>query len=438
MIGDIIVDKLRIVIPLEKIKLFLLGYDEYRDEKDFFQNLEEALSDCFPKGAYRIYKRYRYYLIEFNPTRMRTAFAFGLDRTLSSGRFNDEFNLQMIPEVILLGLFQKLGLTISGISNYFNVVELNITKNFVLNENVNDYIKMLANAKPYRINPIYFKGERGYSIYFSSLTNKNRRKEYSENRIFKFYDKKAELCTKTKNNVSSIKLREKLTEYEQSLLGKAFDSENNIIDFTDVNFLRIELTYKLSNSLKKVCNALEGNEDNKCLPLSVVIKHLKENTLYSGLDKFFKDKLEEYIFCNNPEEEIIIEEKSKVHTKALPSLKLGGLLNTDSDLYYLKNILKNLAFGDSAIIEKLKNINSSIITNPYYDELYNLIYNEPYFPYEEIDINNYPYPVSAYDAGKDVVKSDNTYNDSLDYPSIDDDFDWDDNDPEESAARDSD
>ena len=87
MLNDILIDKLRIFMPREK-KHLLYG------ENEDFEAFSSRLSRYFPKKACRMYSRYKYFFIELNPTRFKSF--------SPSNKFDNDFNLQMIPENILL------------------------------------------------------------------------------------------------------------------------------------------------------------------------------------------------------------------------------------------------------------------------------------------------------------------------------------------------
>lgn len=385
MLNDILIDKLRIAFNIER------NWHAVTDLDALKQCLKATLSVCLPDNAYKIYKRYKYFHIEFNPTRF------------INSRTKNDTNLQMIPEIILKRLFDAM--PFDDIYD-LNIVELNLTKNYLVNNPAPEYINMLSNIKPKnQKHPIKFKRAEGESVYFSALKRDNSESEITGKKLIKFYDKNSELKYKKGKAISHVKLREQLSDEEMGLFSK-YDRARRSIDLSNVNLLRLELTYRSSKNLKELATLLSGVEANR-LSVALFNTHLKNGTLYSNLDKFFKQEFEKNIFYTPPPPPVDIEndiepigtqEDSDNNLKSfnavLPSLVLGNNINVQSELYYIKNVLEAANMG-TTINQKLRNISSGLIGHSLYVELYQEVINKKSPDVQEIEDRLYPMNIIA-------------------------------------------
>lgn len=382
MLNDLLIDKIRFAAVINENILDV-------EKKNLFKikaRLENTLKNYFPKDAFRVYKIYKQFFIEFNPTKFDW---------LGSRRENGN-NLQMIPEEVLKELLDKLRPTIEEILplERFNVVEINLTKNFQVENKAQDYLDMLLNTSPKGVHPVLFKSKSGQSVYFSYLKRDNKDKEYTGYNIIKFYDKIAELECKTGGNLSNIRLREKLSDAEKEIFEDKYNKSSNSINLEGTNLLRVEITYKRSQNLKKIANFFVKNiggsinkPNPKNLSLNVVFDLLERNIFYSGLEQFYREELKKKIFYNNPNADNN-KKKTNSYNTALKNLLLGNNLeNIESEMYYLENILE--AADMKNISGHLKSMGENIVRQQLYNELYNAIFNGIKIPPPEIDWNLY-------------------------------------------------
>jgi hypothetical protein len=302
--------------------------------------------------------------------------------------------LQMPPQEIFLEIFKEIGLktkkdaTKEDITEAFTVVELNFTKNFIVEKDVKEYFNMLLNIRPTGISPVGYASPSGKSVYFSSLKRNSRDSEYTGKRLFKFYSKTDELKHKKSKDLSNLKLREKLSENEKKIFGERYSEEHNSLNLEDANLLRVELTYKLSSNLKRVGELLDDKEATK-LKLSSLISHLESKTLYATFDKFFQDELKKHIFKIDANQPVEVPDNFLIYKRILPEILLGNNFSTDSEMYYLTNLLKVAGINEGNIDEKFKILNQGIVEEPLYGELYNLIFSDYNYSNEVVDMDLY-------------------------------------------------
>lgn len=378
MLNDIIIDKLRIAFNINKNRHVFGDLD--KDLTELKKRLIATFSVCLPKDAYRVYKRYDYFHTEFNPAKF-----------LGINTRNDT-NLQMIPEKILERLVDAMPFY-ENLKD-LNVVELNLTKNYALKNNTSEYINMLSNIKPAnQKHPIKFKRDDGQSVYFSALKRDNSEKEYTGKKLIKFYDKISELKYKKDKAISHVKLREQLSEEEIDFFASKYNRFRRSIDLSDVNLLRLELTYRESKNLKDLAALLNGIKSNS-LSIKSLTAHLKNGTLYSNLDDFFKSELRKNIFYNAPAIQVNSDDNSKSYNAVLSSLLLGNNINVQSEMSYLKNILETANMGTS-INKKLKKVSQGLSDYSLYIELYEEIFNKESRKVQDIEYKLYPLNIKA-------------------------------------------
>lgn len=389
MIGNLIIDRLKLAIPTLEV-----NKDKEENTDSFESNYGISLDDLEMvaksvlgkhfKSGFKAYKYYKYFYIEFNPTRY---YAIGTSK-------NDDVNLQMPPQEIFLELFKEIGLHTKkdaarrDISQDFTVVELNFTKNFIVDNDVEDYFNMLLNVRTSGMQPIGYASTSGKSVYFSYLKRNSRDSEYTGKRLFKFYCKTDELNHKKRKDLSNLKLREKLSEQNKRIFKERYSEERNTINLEDANLLRVELTYKLSSNLKRVGELLDDKDATK-LKLSSLISHLKYKTLYANFDKFFQDELRKHIFKVDANQPVEVPDNFLIYKRILPEILLGDNFSADSEMYYLTNLLEVAGVKKDNIDDKFKILNQGNSINLLYSELYNLIFSDYDYNNEIIDMDLY-------------------------------------------------
>ena len=295
------------------------------------------------------------------------------------------------------------------------IAELHIAKNIKLDGKTTDYINTLAELRSAKFfKPIFFRRDDSSSIYFTRLTRKDKDNEYTNKKIIKFYDKKKHLEYK-KGKISKVILREPLSTIEKADLDGSYYPKDNILDLTNLNLMRVEIAYKSSQSLKTIYNSLDGSYDIKNLPLATLVNHLKTRTLYRELDKLFIKELKNSIFRFVPGKKIKTKaKKGNVYTEILPLLNLGAMLNKDSDLYYIKNILITAGFSgnrnkdkERPIRAKADILSQGIIKNPHYNKLYDALFKTKYPEFDESIVRHYPYCIPEY---KEDEEQDSDFN----------------------------
>lgn len=382
MLNNVIVDKLRIALPFgDIVKAFVkrksdnnneVSEEEIQEElKRIKDSLDETLKSHLPTSAYVTSYRHAYLRIEFNPTRYSKSF----------GEIHDDVNLQMIPEAIFLRLFKAIEAISPIIIEKANVVELNLTKNILLNKKVPEYMDMLLNVKSaYGLYPVSISSKGSKSIYFSSLAHDYRERDYVGNRLIKFYDKTYQLKFVKGKDLTKLKLRESLTAAEKKQLGERYSEINNTINLDDANLLRVELTYLYNKQISKIAKFIGGENKTK-LDVPLIMDKLQKNELYNLFDDFFEEELKTFIFNNDIRNDITLNKKDQKYTQILPRLSLGEHLNIESEMYYFLNLLETAGMNINTVNAKLKKINTGIINNKFYCELYKALFlNEAVIP----------------------------------------------------------
>lgn len=365
---NIIIDKLRIAVKRnvfeDREELFA-----YRDK------LKRVLKKYFKDNCYKVHIVRGYLIIEFFPATYKR---------------DDGINIQGMTEEDFYNLFNKLQLLSHEYLVHFNVTEIHLTKNYLVTEDVKNYLKMLLKIKPkQRFYQIPFDNDEGDTVNFTRLRqDKSSINDYTKNKIIKFYAKKEQLQSQKRlTDISKIKLRGKLQEWEQETLGKSYNLKTNEVDLTDLNIVRAEIAYKDSYFTNHVYKGIEKEIDSvslkrkrsyiagkntsdyieKNLPLLAMIELLQKNNLYNTLDYFYRKELKKILFYENPGS---FESIGNIYTIGLQFINID-----EPDLYYLKNLLLQAGFDRDNINKKLNTLNKGIKLNKYYKKLYNHIFN---------------------------------------------------------------
>lgn len=333
LFNDLLIDKLRFYINDTDFDI--------NNRAAFLTNIEKVMSSHYPDNAYRLNTSRQRISLEFTPTRYRT----------NEGQ--TDTNLIMPTEEELYKLFKELGFynLPENIYNSFVVSKLHLTKNFYTQNAVPRYIKMLKNRK-YRagIKPI----QNTSNVTNTSLILSTLKKDYSDkniigNKVILFYDKVQEL--KDKAALNEIYLRDPLPLKDVNILPKwAYSNNPPYLSLNNLHILRCELQYATSVKLKKISDFIFDTKNNHDLRLATLLNLLKEQKLYSTLERFYTNELRNNVFFDEP---LNSEVKLSKHEKLLAELIKGKSATRLLGMYKgspknsLSRVLKKLQMADS-------------------------------------------------------------------------------------------
>ena len=333
LFNDLLIDKLRFYINDTDFDI--------NNRAAFLTNIEKVMSSHYPDNAYRLNTSRQRISLEFTPTRYRT----------KEGQ--TDTNLIMPTEEELYKLFKELGFynLPENIYNSFVVSKLHLTKNFYTQNAVPRYIKMLKNRK-YRagIKPI----QNTSNVTNTSLILSTLKKDYSDkniigNKVILFYDKVQEL--KDKAALNEIYLRDPLPLKDVNILSKgAYSNNPPYLSLNNLHILRCELQYATSVKLKKISDFIFDTKNNHDLRLATLLNLLKEQKLYSTLERFYTNELRNNVFFDEP---LNSEVKLSKHEKLLAELIKGKSATRLLGMYKgspknsLSRVLKKLQMADS-------------------------------------------------------------------------------------------
>lgn len=342
LFNDLLIDKLRFYINDTDFDI--------NNRAAFLANIEKVMSSHYPDNAYRLNTSRQRISLEFTPTRYRT----------NEGQ--TDTNLIMPEEQTLFELFKNLGFykLQKNIYNSFIISKIHLTKNFYTQGTVPRYIKMLKNRK-YRagIKPI----QNTSNVTNTSLILSTLKKDYSDkniigNKVILFYDKVQEL--KDKAALNEIYLREPLPLKDVNILPKgAYSNNPPYLSLNNLHILRCELQYATSVKLKKISDFIFDTKNSHDLRLATLLNLLKEQKLYSTLERFYTNELRNNVFFDEP---LNSEVKLSKHEKLLAELIKGKSATRLLGMY--KGSQKNSL---SRVLKKLQMTDSS---NKLYVELY--------------------------------------------------------------------
>lgn len=333
LFNDLLIDKLRFYINDTDFDI--------NNRAAFLANIKKVMSSHYPDNAYRLNTSRQRISLEFTPTRYRT----------KEGQ--TDTNLIMPTEEELYKLFKELGFynLPENIYNSFVVSKLHLTKNFYTQNAVPRYIKMLKNRK-YRagIKPI----QNTSNVTNTSLILSTLKKDYSDkniigNKVILFYDKVQEL--KDKSALNEIYLRDPLPLKDVNILPKgAYSNNPPYLSLNNLHILRCELQYATSVKLKKISDFIFDTKNNHDLRLATLLNLLKEQKLYSTLERFYTNELRNNVFFDEP---LNSEVKLSKHEKLLAELIKGKSATRLLGMYKgspknsLSRVLKKLQMADS-------------------------------------------------------------------------------------------
>lgn len=333
LFNDLLIDKLRFYINDTDFDI--------NNRAAFLANIKKVMSSHYPDNAYRLNTSRQRISLEFTPTRYRT----------KEGQ--TDTNLIMPTEEELYKLFKELGFynLPENIYNSFVVSKLHLTKNFYTQNAVPRYIKMLKNRK-YRagIKPI----QNTSNVTNTSLILSTLKKDYSDkniigNKVILFYDKVQEL--KDKAALNEIYLRDPLPLKDVNILPKgAYSNNPPYLSLNNLHILRCELQYATSVKLKKISDFIFDTKNNHDLRLATLLNLLKEQKLYSTLERFYTNELRNNVFFDEP---LNSEVKLSKHEKLLAELIKGKSATRLLGMYKgspknsLSRVLKKLQMAES-------------------------------------------------------------------------------------------
>lgn len=333
LFNDLLIDKLRFYINDTDFDI--------NNRAAFLANIEKVMSSHYPDNAYRLNTSRQRISLEFTPTRYRT----------NEGQ--TDTNLIMPEEQTLFELFKNLGFykLQKNIYNSFIISKIHLTKNFYTQGTVPRYIKMLKNRK-YRagIKPI----QNTSNVTNTSLILSTLKKDYSDkniigNKVILFYDKVQEL--KDKAALNEIYLREPLPLKDVNILPKgAYSNNPPYLSLNNLHILRCELQYATSVKLKKISDFIFDTKNSHDLRLATLLNLLKEQKLYSTLERFYTNELRNNVFFDEP---LNSEVKLSKHEKLLAELIKGKSATRLLGMYKgspknsLSRVLKKLQMADS-------------------------------------------------------------------------------------------
>lgn len=334
LFNALLIDKLRFYIDDK--------YFSNADRSNFIANIEKVMSGYYPNNAYLIDTSRHRISLEFTPTRYRT----------KEGQ--TDTNLIMPTEQELYNLFKELGFydLPENIYNSFVVSKLHLTKNFYTQNAVPRYIKMLKNRK-YRagIKPI----QNTSNVTNTSLILSTLKKDYADkniigNKVILFYDKVQEL--KDKAYLNDIYLPAPLPLEDVNILPKrAYSTHLPNLALDNLHIIRCELQYATSVKLKKISDFIFDTKNNHDLRLATLLNQLKEQKLYSTLEKFYTQELRNNVFFDEP---ITTEVKLSKHEKLLAELIKGKSATRLLGMYEgsqkesLSRVLRKLQMADNS------------------------------------------------------------------------------------------
>lgn len=290
MFGEILVDKIRINIPV-----YIL-IQENIDINSFQRRIKVILSKYFFKGAFNVTLSRNQVKITLTPTRFKP---------ISDYTYTD-VNLEMPSEEWLYDLLKELGCFKSEnrrILEACKVVKLHLTKNLITEYPVITYIDSLSNRMYKRMKAnIIESNETNRTLSIATPKRDRKVKNTNGDRQFILYDKSQQL--KDKAGFEYVILKAPLSEEEKRLIPlKYYSEQTGYLRISKLNLARLELQYANSSKIKKLSQFITSNKEDTGLQLCTLLELLAEGELCSKLEQFYTKELQEYIFFNVPQNE---------------------------------------------------------------------------------------------------------------------------------------
>ena len=353
MFGEILVDKIRINIPV-----YIL-IQENIDINSFQRRIKVILSKYFFKGAFNVTLSRNQVKITLTPTRFKP---------ISDYTYTD-VNLEMPSAEWLYDLLKKLGCFKSEnrrILEACKVVKLHLTKNLITEYPVITYIDSLSNRMYKRMKAnIIESNETNRTLSIATPKRDRKVKNTNGDRQFILYDKSQQL--KDKAGFEYVILKAPLSEEEKRLIPlKYYSEQTGYLRIFKLNLARLELQYANSSKLKKLSQFITSNKEDTGLQLCTLLDLLEEGELYSKLEQFYTKELQDYIFFNVPQNE------------PQPATRWNGLF---SELINNADIKSMIALYSECTTEKLNNKGNFMTAvkdaqKTTSDELYAELYNK--------------------------------------------------------------
>ena len=157
--------------------------------------------------------------------------------------------------------------------------------------------------------------------------------------------------TKYKAALNEIYLRYPLPLKDLNILSKgAYSNNPPYLSLNNLHILRCELQYATSVKLKKISDFIFDTKNNHDLRLATLLNLLKEQKLYSTLERFYTNELRNNVFFDEP---LNSEVKLSKHEKLLAELIKGKSATRLLGMYKgspknsLSRVLKKLQMADS-------------------------------------------------------------------------------------------
>lgn len=346
--GNILIDKLRINIPLRILNGVNINVESYKPE------LKNILEKYFvDKNAYSVTVAYNYLRITLTPTRFKPD---------GNSSYTDT-NLEMPSEEWLLQLFQKLGFDKDRkIDEAANITWIHLTKNIITNKKPLEYIMFLANFPLKRrfISSLISSSSQNTTLRLATQKRNTNRKDIIGDRTYIFYDKTQELQDKV--NRVNITLKHKLTNNEIEYIsqhGGLYDISANSLNLSSLNLLRCELQYRYKHKIKPLKKFLNSKPESSSLTLSIILDLLYKKELYAKLEEYYTNELQSVVFYRLPDK---LNKQPTSYKRAF-----ADLLNC-SDLVTLELLYNSFELGK---IFKNNKVASQTINEDLYTELYN-------------------------------------------------------------------
>ena len=326
MFGEILVDKIRINIPVHILIQKKININSFQ------RWIKVILSKYFFKGAFNVTLSRNQVKITLTPTRFKP---------ISDYTYTD-VNLEMPSETWLYDLLMKLGCFKSEnrrIVEACKVVKLHLTKNLITEHPVITYIDSLSNRTYKRMKAnIIESNETNRTLSIATPKRDRKVKNTNGDRQFILYDKSQQL--KDKAGFEYVILKAPLSEEEKRLIPlKYYSEQTGYLRISKLNIARLELQYANSSKLKKLSQFITCKGDTG-LQLCTLLDLLEEGNLYSKLEQFYTEELREYIFFNVPQNE------------PQPATRWNGLF---SELINNADIKSMIALYSECTTEKLNN-----------------------------------------------------------------------------------
>lgn len=351
IIGNILIDKLRISIPIPVLEELGINTEERRQE------LMNIISGYFyDNKAFSATTSYGYLRITLTPTRFKPD---------DSDIYTDT-NLEMPSEDWLLNLFVELGFNNKNrrLCESANITWIHLTKNIITNSKPLEYIMFLHDypLKKKFISSLISSNAINSTLRLSTPKRDTKKKDVRGDRTYIFYDKTQELHDKAKmgNITPKFKLTDKETKYI-SQHGGWYMKDANYLNISGLNLLRCELQYKYQEKIQSLQKFLNPKSKQDSLTVATIIDLLQKKVLYSKLNEYYVKELQDIVFYKLPNEQQV---ELTSYKRAFADL-IDDYDSTTLELLYKSLGLDNIYKDNKATLKRSN--------KPLYSELYQKI-----------------------------------------------------------------